>query len=377
MKWAYVHCRIASWWALNVFKDLIKEDIQMHKYIKQPKIFTIYSALETLEIDWKSYEIITALPKFLNTIFSYCWEHHIKFLSSLFDYRNLMPIYPLLMTILSNKIKHEHPNHILISSFAVAKNINQAKQTKFKTQHSTQKITLYLHSPMQYIRSHHEEYTGKLTGFKWRLFRNITQYLRDRDVQFRDYDTVRANSKYTAGEAKKRYGITAEIKYPQLNPLFLEEQSITEPDNYFVCVGRLVRFVREVDVIINVFNKTKERLLIIWSGPDEVYLKSIAGNSIIFLWQLNVKEYLPILQKSRWLINLTKESFGLWTAEALCLGVPVFGYNQWATPELVDEDSGVLVENKTLPHLLEKFDDFTNITRNRSRIQKSAKQKFH
>jgi glycosyltransferase involved in cell wall biosynthesis len=142
-------------------------------------------------------------------------------------------------------------------------------------------------------------------------------------------------------------------------------------------VGRLVRFVREVDVIINLFNKTKERLLIIWSGPDELYLKSIAGNSIIFLGQMNVKEYLPILKKSRGLINLTKESFGLWTAEALCLGVPVFGYNQWATPELVDEDSGVLVDNKTLPHLLEKFDDFTNITRNRSRIQKSAIKKFH
>jgi len=35
------------------------------------------------------------------------------------------------------------------------------------------------------------------------------------------------------------------------------------------------------------------------------------------------------------------------------------------------------VENKTLPHLIEKFDDFTNITRNKSKIQKEAKQKFH
>lgn len=230
---------------------------------------------------------------------------------------------------------------------------------------------------MQYIRSHHEEYTGKLKGFKWRLFRKITKYLRKRDVQFTTYDTIRANSQYTADEAQKRYGFEAIVKYPKINPLFWEQHTITDPDNYFVCVGRLVRFVREVDVIINLFNKTKERLLIIWSGPDEIYLKSIAGNSIIFLGQMSVKDYLPILQKSRGLINLTKESFGLGTAEALCLGVPVFGYNQWATPELVDIDSGILVENKTLPHLIEKFDDFTNITRNRSRIQKAAKQKFH
>ena len=400
MKWAYVHCRIAAWWALNVLKDLIKEDIQNYKYTEQPKIFTIYSAYKTLEINGKSYEIITALPKFLNDIFAYYGEHHIKWISSLFDYRNLMPIYPLLMKILSYKIQKETPNHILISSFAVAKNINQCKKRSSlrgakrrgnlsKSRYfnwiasvpsqwrTSPKTTLYLHSPMQYIWSHHEEYTDKLKGFKWRLFKKITKYLRNRDKQFTKYDTIRANSQYTADEGKKRYGFESIVQYPQLNPLFLEDHSITEADDYFVCVGRLVRFVREVDVIIKLFNHTKERLLVIWSGPDELYLKSIAGGSIIFLGQLSVKDYLPILQKSRGLINLTKESFGLWTAEALCLGVPVFGYNQWATPELVDEDSGILVENKTLPHLLEKFDDFTNITRNKSKIQKLAKQKFH
>lgn len=373
MKWVYVHCRIAAWWALNVLKDLIKEDIQNYKYTEQPKIFTIYSAYKTLEIDGKSYEIITALPRFLNDLFSYCGERHIKWISSLFDYRNLMPIYPLLMNMLSYKIQKETPNHILISSFAVAKNINQCKT---KTENTKTKTTLYLHSPMQYIWSHHEEYTGKLKGFKWRLFRKITKYLRNRDLKFTKYDTVRANSQYTADEGKKRYGFESIVKYPQLNPLFLEDHRITEADDYFVCVGRLVRFVREVDVIIKLFNHSKERLLVIWSWPDELYLKSIAGGSIIFLGQLSVKDYLPILQKSRGLINLTKESFGLWTAEALCLGVPVFGYNQWATPELVDEDSWILVENKTLPHLLEKFDDFTNITRNKRKISEKANKKF-
>ena len=289
-----------------------------------------------------------------------------------------MPIYPLLMNILSHKIQKEQPNHILISSFAVAKNIDQCR-SGFKLQASSikPKVSLYLHSPMQYIRSHHEEYTWKLKGFKWRLFRKITNYLRNRDVQFTKYDTIRANSQYTGNEAKKRYGFESIVKYPKLNPLFLEDHKIEESDEYFVCVGRLVRFVREVDVIINLFNKTKERLLVIWNGPDELYLKSIAGDSIIFLWQLSVKEYLPILQKSRGLINLTKESFGLGTAEALCLGVPVFGYNQWATPELVDSDSGILVENKTLPHLIEKFDDFTNITRNKRKISEKAIKKFH
>jgi glycosyltransferase involved in cell wall biosynthesis len=52
------------------------------------------------------------------------------------------------------------------------------------------------------------------------------------------------------------------------------------------------------------------------------------------------------------LINLTKESFGIGTAEALLLGVPVLGYNDGATPELVDKISGVLVDSKDQQSLL-------------------------
>ncbi|HCY21227.1 TPA: hypothetical protein DIC40_05255 [Patescibacteria group bacterium] len=73
-----------------------------------------------------------------------------------------MFFYPLLMKIISRKIKRYKPNKILISSFAIAKNIQQCK-TISKENIDT---TLYLHSPMQYIRSHSQEYQQKLTGRK-------------------------------------------------------------------------------------------------------------------------------------------------------------------------------------------------------------------
>jgi glycosyltransferase involved in cell wall biosynthesis len=65
------------------------------------------------------------------------------------------------------------------------------------------------------------------------------------------------------------------------------------------------------------------------SGPDETYLKSIAGPSIIFIGRIkDIDEKIKIISKAKGLINLTKESYGIGTVEALLLGVPVFGYAQ-------------------------------------------------
>ncbi|MEI6672895.1 MAG: hypothetical protein WCL02_06295 [bacterium] len=65
-----------------------------------------------------------------------------------------MFFYPTLMKILSHKIKRYKPDYITISSFAIAKNI---------TPISGIPIMLYLHSPMQYIWTHYDEYNEKLT----------------------------------------------------------------------------------------------------------------------------------------------------------------------------------------------------------------------
>ena len=54
------------------------------------------------------------------------------------------------------------------------------------------------------------------------------------------------------------------------------------------------------------------------------YAKSIAGPTIIFLGLItDVQEKIDIMKHAKGLINLAKESFGIATAESLCLGVPV------------------------------------------------------
>ena len=80
------------------------------------------------------------------------------------------------------------------------------------------------------------------------------------------------------------------------------------PKPYFVCVGRLVSFVRECEVIIKLFNELKLPLLMIGSGPDEEKLKNIAGETIIFTGRMQ-DGLAKTIKESSGLINLTKESF--------------------------------------------------------------------
>ena len=102
--------------------------------------------------------------------------------------------------------------------------------------------------------------------------------MRTRDLKFTKFDKVFANSKYTAKVAEELYGMkNIQIKYPRIpNTFFLPAVQET-PLGYYLYVGRLVTFVREADKIIKLCNEMKVSLIMMGSGPDEIYLKSIAG----------------------------------------------------------------------------------------------------
>lgn len=380
MKLAGIHCRIAKWWALDVFKELLKEELSSQNF-SEIKIFSTYSELETLQISNKQIKIITALPKRLNMFFQRNSRKNIPILKQLFDYRNLMFFYPLLMKILSWKIQQYKPNKILISSFAIAKNIEQCKTQKHwthltsSTKILTQNITLYLHSPMQYIRSHKQEYTKKLTGRKGRIFRKIIPKLQQRDLQYTNYNKVYANSTYTKTLAKEIYTIESEVKYPKIHQNYFYEKIVEQPKEYIVCTGRVVKFVREIDSIIKAFNTIGYPLIIIWSGPDEKALKKLAKKNITFTGR-NPPNMIDIIKNAKGSINLTKESFGLSTAESLCLWVPVLGYNQGATPEIIDKNSWILIENKTEQEIINQFKKFISHQRDRKQIASRARLLF-
>lgn len=227
----------------------------------------------------------------------------------------------------------------------------------------------------------HNHYTNNLKKLRFpikQFYQLAHRFLSPRDLQQRHYDSISANSAYTAKLMEDIYTLqTNQILYPKLDPLFSQFPIKTERSDYFVFIGRLVTFSKQVDIIIKAFNESGHKLIIIGSGPDEAYLQSIAWPNIEFLGRISDPEKrCEIIWKTCWLVNITMESFGYVTAESLCLGTPVLGYAKWATPEIVDADSGLLISHQDKKHLKQAIIEFLQKDRNYSEISTRARAKF-
>lgn len=245
-------------------------------------------------------------------------------------YRNFMPIFPYFQKKLSKKINDYKPDIVVISSFAIAKNID-VKGTKI----------LYLHSPMQYIWSHYDEYVEKFSWPKKLIYKISSKYLRKWDKKYKNFDKIYFNSNYTKQLFKEIYGkiwnevIHPIVQIPQFSDISTDAMFNIEWE-YFIYIWRLVKLVKHVDEIIKVFNKNGKQLIIVWDGPDKAYLQDIAKENIKFLWYLdsNSPEYWNLLEKAKALINITKESFWIVNFQASLANTPIISMNHWAIQDI-------------------------------------------
>ncbi len=380
MNISFVHCWIKSWWALDVLQELIQNEKEnTDKQDSQISVFCLFSDREYLEVWSSKIKIITSLPSFLNKFFTNIWPK-IPFFWFFFDYRNLLPFYPILIKILGRRLSKFNYDKIVISSFAVSKNI--------KFDH-TKKSLLYLHSPMQYIWTHYEDYVSNLKWIKRPFFVFFAKYLQKRDKQITSFDKIVTNSKYTKQISSKLYWYkNIEVEYPSIDEIFLTGFPLSwgwqpvhhslekgnliqfEIKDYFVFVGRVANLIRDVDKVIELCNTMKVHLLVIWDWPDVNYCKKLAWPTITFISRISDKsELASLVWQSRWLINLSKESLWLWTIQALCLWVPVFGYDWWWTAELVWPESGILVQDKKPKTLIKGFQQFIDTSFDRGVIR--------
>lgn len=374
-----VHCWIKGGGALNVLESLIIKKIRHWQSVDA--VFTLYSDRKELKIEnekWKitTIPIITALPTWINTLFRRVDKKKPPLITYFLDYRNLMPFFPFLMKRLSKKLAHSLKREnadILISSYAVAKNIDVPEWTCKE---------IYFHQPMHYIRPLYEEYVWYMTWWKKWLYKKITPYLRSWDSISRKYDIIYANSENTKQQVQNIYFpwkiVDIKVIHPPIDEAFFHESVVTVPDNYFFYINRLTKMFKHLDKIIQLCNKFQIPLIIAGDGPDKEELMKMAWPTITFVWWVSDSQTkITLMKKARGVINIAHESFGIVTAESLLLWVPIFGYNWWATPELVDEKSGLLVDSLHEKELSEQFIKFLSIKYDRQIIQTHAREKFN
>ncbi|HAT74857.1 MAG TPA: glycosyltransferase family 4 protein [Candidatus Moranbacteria bacterium] len=223
----------------------------------------------------------------------------------------------------------------------------------------------YLHSPIRFAWDMNGEYLDqqKKCGITNFFARAVLNYIRVWDKAAADRpEYIISNSKYTQARIKKYYGRESEVIYPPVEILSSGRDEamprLYSGDKYFLVISRLSPY-KKVDVVIEAFNKLKLPLVIVGSGGQEKYLKSIAGETIKFLG-FQPDEKLPeIYANARAFIFPCVDDFGVAPAEAMSFGVPVLAVRKGGAREIVLEGkTGEFFENATPENIIGSVNKF-------------------
>jgi len=222
----------------------------------------------------------------------------------------------------------------------------------------------YLHSPMRFVWDANSEYLrGQKKCFIVNFFsRMLLNYIRVWDKVAADRpDYIIANSKYTQERIRKYYGRESTVIYPPVLSLPAPLPR-GEGDNYFLVVSRLSPY-KNIDKIVEAFNKLELPLVVIGEGSQKKYLRKIAGKNVKILgWQPDEKiaEY---YRNARGFVFASVDDFGITLVEAMSHGLPAAAirkggamevmaegktgeFFEEATPEVIADGVRRLVENQ-------------------------------
>lgn len=215
----------------------------------------------------------------------------------------------------------------------------------------------YCHSPMRYAWNMSREYLKGLNLPKRWAMGITMHYLRIYDYSAAArVDFFAANSHTVKNRIAKYYRRKAEVIHP---PCDVKRFEVSDGvGDYYLCAGRLVGYKR-ADLAVQAFNETGKRLLIAGGGPDERYLKSIAGKNVEVLGRVSDKEMASLYAGCKALVFPGEEDFGIVPVEAQACGRPVIAYGKGGALEtVVPGKTGVFFTEQTPRSLNRAVDTF-------------------
>lgn len=229
----------------------------------------------------------------------------------------------------------------------------------------------YIHSPMRYVWDQYYPYFENVKGLKKLYLKQQISRLRTWDAaSSARVDYFAANSRFIQQRIWRYYHRESTVIHP---PVDTENfQPGTNPaKDYFLTVSALVPYKKN-ELLVEAFNQSSERLIIVGKGPEEKKLRRMAGKNIEFKKDISHEELVKLYQNAIAFVYAGVEDFGIVFVEAQACGIPVVAYKKGGVLDIVNEDSGILFEYQTSANLVEaihkikKFDFNTSIMRENS-----------
>ncbi len=226
----------------------------------------------------------------------------------------------------------------------------------------------------------------------------VNFYLRHYDYETaQNVDYFVANSKETARRVEKFYRRDSTVIYPPVdviasgiksqvskgkNKNIVHDTLIPDTKGYYLSVGRLT-YSKRIDLAIDACNVLKRPLVVVGTGKEESFLRSIAGPTITFVGSVSDNELDGLYKGARALLFCAlDEDFGMVPVEAMAHGVPVIALAQGGVLEtIIDGETGVLFKKPNTELLQEAIERFEKSTKNWSKAcldqaEKFSKQRF-
>jgi len=274
------------------------------------------------------------------------------------NYRNFLPLFPRFI----EEFDLGGYDLVISSSHCVAKGVIPFP---FATHVS------YVHSPMRYAWDQYYAYFGAMKGMKKRFIRSRISELRKWDVSSSErVDHFIANSSYVRERIRRYYRRDSAVIHPPVDTGFYTPGDGGSKE-YFLTVSALVPY-KKIDILVEAFTKTGDKLIVVGKGPDEKQLKKQAGQNIQFKKDLSDEELRSLYRGSRAFVYAGIEDFGITFAEAHACGIPVISYGVGGVTDIVNDGNGLLYDSQEPSGLLEAIEEFKASKFDRKRIRESA-----
>jgi len=207
----------------------------------------------------------------------------------------------------------------------------------------------YVFTPMRYIWDQYPQYFGRTRGLKKWLIRRAATRLRTWDVaSSARVDRFVADSAYVARRIRKYYRREAEVIHPPVDTDFFCLGDGDKKEDYFLTVTALVPYKR-VDLLVEVFNRTGDPLVIVGDGPQKRQLQRMARSNIRFEQNLSREALRERYRRARAFVHAGLEDFGIAFVESLACGTPVLASARGGVADIVTSgETGLLVPELTL-----------------------------
>lgn len=231
-------------------------------------------------------------------------------------YRLLLPLYPLAV----RSLNLEGYDMVISLSHAAAKNVRVPRGARHVS---------YCFTPMRYIWDQAEIYFRRLTPLLWPLIKSLRHWDKRATCSV---DEIVGISRFVAARIRCYYGRKATVIYPPVDTSWIQPIHSYSRGEAFLYAGALVPY-KNVDQLVEVFNRLGHELWIAGKGPEEKKLRKMAGRNIRFLGPVSDAELARLYAGCRALLFPAIEDFGMIPIECMAAGRPVIGLYAGALKE--------------------------------------------